>query len=390
MYMGRGQSCHQLLTDAYAIHYKKELAGDHIQDLHAQLEQAGENDTHVLAAAAALAQAAEVGKTVQSTHEWMTTSSEGELTLCRMTHQVGDRLTDAMMGQNGEEYSVIEEIKAGQGHRRDYRVCRLLRGEDAQAAMRAGGLLVRNSATRREWDLFTRKVGTSAEMALVALLMVARLLGGIQIRFLREIKAFPLLLFKLLREFWRDCTDEEAKEHIRNFARTFRQTRNCVLGFHALTHRARFPSLRQLLSDASRYSLLAQAILQWTASVLTERVHSRGRAESADNDKKGFPMPAERLAARQLIRDAVTKYEVLRRRFPKHWDRDYVVPPPQPDPAPGPDAHAKAKAAPLAKAKPKGRPRGSWPYRVWRSKQPIEESITVDHAAKAILGRFSN
>ena len=105
---------------------------------------------------------------------------------------------------------------------------------------------------------------------------------------------------------------------------------------------------------------------------------------------KSVPMPAERLAARQLIRDAVTKYEVLRQRFPKHWDRDYVVPPPQPDPAPGPDAHAKAKAAPLAKAKPQGRPRGSWPYRVWRSKQPIEESITVDHAAKAILGRFSN
>ena len=50
-----------MLMGAYAIPFDKEIRGENHQDLHAQLEALGEDDAQVLAAAAAIAQAVEVG-----------------------------------------------------------------------------------------------------------------------------------------------------------------------------------------------------------------------------------------------------------------------------------------------------------------------------------------
>ena len=207
---------------------------------------------------------------------------------------------------------------------------------------------------------------------------------SIWIRFIREGHAFPLLLFKLLREYWKDLSDADARQRMREFAERFVRIRNCVLGYFAETHRARYPTVDDLLGITARYALLAQALLQWTCSIATENVHSRGRREVSLTTDKAWPMTAERLAARTLIYDAIVKFEAFKNRFAKNWERD---PPPL---GPGDAAIVAAPAQPPRrnrKGKVIGRPRGSWPYRVWRSRRAIHTDLLTlaEYKAKVDL-----
>ena len=61
------------------------------------------------------------------------------------------------------------------------------------------GILARDSATRPEWQMYVDQVGNGAETALLALCVTARLVGGIDSRFRREVNAWPLKLFRFKR-----------------------------------------------------------------------------------------------------------------------------------------------------------------------------------------------
>jgi hypothetical protein len=205
-FIGRGQAPHSLLLRSFVRLFARELRGDHVADLEQRLAEGGEEDQQVLAAMAAVAQALEVGKTAVSSKEWLESSCMAELVLARMSHKVGSKVVEGLLDGAGARADEEEASRAAAGLRRKFRVCSLLKGELVGRALREGGVMVRDSASRGDWGLFRAEVGMAAEPALMAFGVMARLLGSFFIRFELEARCFPLQIFFLLLEAY-DCEE---------------------------------------------------------------------------------------------------------------------------------------------------------------------------------------
>ena len=61
------------------------------------VELQGAGEQQLAAAEALVRQAQEVGKAAVSTHSWLQGGSQAELTVVRMNHRIGDKVTQAMI-----------------------------------------------------------------------------------------------------------------------------------------------------------------------------------------------------------------------------------------------------------------------------------------------------
>jgi hypothetical protein len=200
--IGRCQAPHGLWADTYKRLFAKEMKGEHIQDLESRLAEEGEESTELLAAAATISQAMEVGKTAASSWEWFATSCFAELSLFMLVYKVGSQVTHGVLDSMSQRVEAAEQAKAARGERRDFRPCALVRQDVVKAALREGGRLVQRSNQAIEFKPYLVAVGRGALTALLALSVIARLLGALFIRFTLEARAFPLKVFLFLLESW--------------------------------------------------------------------------------------------------------------------------------------------------------------------------------------------
>ena len=185
-----------------------------------------------------------------------------------------------------------------------------------------------------------------------------------------------------------DCTEERdvqiedarVEEKIAMFAAAFLRKRRCELGGVGNTHRARFPTLDALLSARARAEVRLNAMRYWSCTNLLETGHSRSRGEVVSQADRGVAPGFDRVHARMLVRDAVTKSADLLSRSGGR------APPKTSDDLPSGAIVAVDEAGGVGARKK--RPKGSWPFRAWQSRwsQGRMDGTWSDFKRKVVRG----